>query len=349
VATKKTKKPASAKKNGAAVKPNGKTKKAPPAVAEQTAVQRTAEQARFALRRMERNFYDMQRLRLQAGGRNLRKGPESPIQLYEVDLAAIERRTAELAAVEKGVLSDIQDLLDTMPFYVDVLSKKPDYKGIGPTMAAVILSEFDFAKQETPSQAWSFAGLAPTPCKRCKSCQSVVELLESTAGNVHYAHKGRARPGEEKNKCKALLGGLPIGEKDVFDSGQSMRPVRGEKLRYNSFLRSKMVGVLAEVLIKVKSPWTKFYYEYKHRKQTAGWGKSDGHRDFASKRYMIKMLLLDIWTKFRTYHGLPVRPSYQEQYQGHVHHAAPQTSPAAVVEEQFDDPIIQAELDQASM
>jgi hypothetical protein len=341
VATKKTK-PA---KTAATTK---RKKKETPS-AEQTAVQRTAEQARFALRRMERNFYDMQRLRLQAGGRNLRKGPESPIQLYEVDLAAIERRTAELAAVEKGVLSDIQDLLDTMPFYVDVLSRKPDYKGIGPTMAAVILSEFDFANQETPSQAWSFAGLAPVPCKRCKHCQSVVELQESTAGNAHYIHKGKTRAGEEKSKCKALVKGLPLGEKDVFDSGQSMRPVRGEKLRYNSFLRSKMVGVLAEVLIKVKSPWTKFYYEYKHRKQTAGWGRSDGHRDFASKRYMIKMLLLDIWTKFRTYHGLPVRPSYQEQYQGHVHHAAPQTSPAAVVEEQFDDPAIQAELEQASL
>jgi hypothetical protein len=330
-----------------------RAKKLPEAPTEQTAAQaaaeRTTAQARFALRRMERNFYDIQRLRLQAGGRVARKAEGNEIQLHPVDLAAIESRANELLRVEKGVLGDIQGLLDTMPFYVQVLSKKPDYKGIGPTMAAVILSEFDFAKQEYPSQAWSFAGLAPIPAKRCKSCQSLVELLESTAGNVHYAHKGRARPGEEKTKCKALLGGLPLGEKDVFDSGQSMRPVRGEKLRYNSFLRAKMVGVLAEVLIKVKSPWTKFYYEYKHRKQTAGWGRNDGHRDFASKRYMIKMLLLDIWTKFRTFHGLSVRSSYQEQYQGHTHHAAPQVAPPPIAEEVFDDPIVQAELEQASL
>jgi hypothetical protein len=339
-----------AKKTDSKEKVVRRPKKAPvDQTTEQASAERTAAQSRFALRRMERNFYDIQRLRLQAGGRITRKAEGNEIQLHPVDLAAIESRANELLSVEKGVLGDIQGLLNTMPFYRDVLSKKPDYKGIGPTMAAVILSEFDFAKQETPSQAWSFAGLAPVPAKRCKSCQKVVELQESTAGNAHYIHKGKARTGDEKSKCKALLSGVPLGERDVFDSGQSMRPVRGEKLRYNAFLRAKMVGVLAEVLIKVKSPWTKFYYDYKHRKQTAGWGTSDGHRDFASKRYMIKHLLLDIWTKFRTYHGLPVRPSYQEQYQGHTHHAALQFTTPAIVEEVFDDPIVQAELEQASL
>jgi Transposase IS116/IS110/IS902 family len=345
VATKKTK-PAKT-----ATTTKRKKKEGTPAT--ETAVQRTAEQARFALRRMERNFYDIQRLRLQAGGRNLRKGPDSQIQLYEVDLAAIERRTSELAAVEKGVLSDIQDLLDTMPFYVDVLSKKPDYKGIGPTMAAVILSEFDFARQETPSQAWAFAGLAPINARRCKACQGLLDPAEHDMykhrptrprrGPVEAEADSKAKP----TKCK--LADAFLTDAQTFASGESMRPVRGEKLRYNAFLRAKMVGVLAEVLIKVKSPWTKFYYDYKHRKQTAGWGKSDGHRDFASKRYMIKMLLLDIWTKFRTYHGLPVRQSYQEQYQQHTHHAAPQSAPAHVVDEPFVDPSVQAELEQASL
>jgi hypothetical protein len=34
---------------------------------------------------------------------------------------------------------------------------------------------------------------------------------------------------------------------------------------------------------------------------------------------MVKMMLLEIWTAWREFEGLPVRPSYHEEKLGHVH------------------------------
>lgn len=99
---------------------------------------------------------------------------------------------------------------------------------------------------------------------------------------------------------------------------------RGEKANWNNFLKTKLLGVLAPCLIKANSPWRKFYDDYKHRKASAGWGKSDGHRHAAAMRYMVKMFLLELWKEWRTLEGLPVTPTYAEAKLGirHGDHAA---------------------------
>ena len=53
----------------------------------------------------------------------------------------------------------------------------------------------------------------------------------------------------------------------------------------------------------------------------------DLHRAQASLRYMIKMLLLDLWKAWRTYEGLSVRPSYHEEKQGGHGYGAAMQSP----------------------
>ena len=52
------------------------------------------------------------------------------------------------------------------------------------------------------------------------------------------------------------------------------------------------------------------------------WAKSDAHLHQASQRYMVKMFLLELWKQWRTFEGLEVRPSYQEEYLGHKHNEA---------------------------
>src|SRR5579872_6260993 len=100
------------------------------------------EKIRQNLRRQVRFFYDVQRCRLQTGGRVLGQSKEGPIELDEGDLKHLEGRHAELEKLEKNLLKDIEKTLDTIPFYEDVLTDKSRYKGLGPTMSAVILSEF---------------------------------------------------------------------------------------------------------------------------------------------------------------------------------------------------------------
>jgi hypothetical protein len=296
-------------------------------------VKRTKEQSRNALIKKVKMFYDLQRLRMQAAGRTYKRADEDEIQLHEVDVAILEMRAQELEMAEKHALSDIKEHLQTIPFYNEVLSDKVRYRGVGPTMAGIILSAFDIDLADTVSKMWSFAGLRPIPCFRCKTCHAVVDGLS-------YAHP--------KGKC--LWVGKELPEGAVYASGKAQRPQRGEKLHYNSFLRTKLVGVLAPVLLKCNSPWRKHYDDYKLRKASAKWGLSDAHRHQAAMRYMIKMLLQDIYKEWRTFLGLPARPPYAEEYLGHKHHAA--TNGAAVAAARAAatiDPEVAAELEQLDL
>ncbi len=311
-------------------------------------VTRTREQDRAALRRKVEMFYDLQRLRIQSAGRTYERADGTSIQLHEVDVAILERRAKDLESAERAALRDVQEHLDTITFYRKVLSDKVRYRGIGPTMAGVILSSFAIEREDTVSKMWAFAGLRPMPAHRCRSCHSVVET-DKEGAFLHIKERARTvappKPGEapvaKLPKCPKAA--AVLGLADVYESAQAQRPTKGEKLAYNSFLRTKLVGVLAPVMLKVGSPWKKHYSDYKTRKATAGWGKSDGHRHQASMRYMIKMLLLDIWTEWRTCEGLPVRPSYHEEKQ-HGHAARAGFATASVLEEEALSPEVEAEL-----
>lgn len=50
------------------------------------------------------------------------------------------------------------------------------------------------------------------------------------------------------------------------------------------------------------------------------WGYSDLHRHRASIRYMIKMLLRQIYIDWRTFENLPVREPYEVEYLKRQHH-----------------------------
>jgi len=132
-------------------------------------------------------------------------------------------------------------------------------------------------------------------------------------------------------------------------TGRAVKRKRGEKLNHNPFLKAKLVKVLADCMIKSKSPWTEHYYAYKTRKKNervdkcmacdgrgkykdgktcqncggtggpAPWGSSDAHRDMAARRYMIKMFLLALWKEWREIEGLPTGDTYAEAYLNRRH------------------------------
>lgn len=284
-------------------------------------VQRTREQEILALRREVHLFYDFQRLRIQTAGRTLPRPGEHEILLHPLDVEMLKNRASELEKLEALALGDIKARLKRFGFY-HILSDKELYKGVGPTMSGVILSEFNIHKADTPSKFWAVSGLAPIPAVRCKLCHAVLE-----PDGAFFKHKPERSHGPRKTingeekpslpKCSRAKESLSPAQ--VYESGQTMRPKKGEKLPYNAWLKTKMVGVLAPVLLQVGSPWRKHYDDYKNRKIQAGWGRSDAHRHQAALRYMIKMLLLDIWRRWREYEGLPIVPPYAEAYLGHGH------------------------------
>lgn len=159
--------------------------------------ERTIDQSRLALKRKVRMMYDLQRLRMQAAGRTLTR-PTKPdseekveIFLHESDLMVLERRAADLRKVEKEALKDVETHLNTISFYKNVLSDKELYKGVGPTMAGVILSEFDIRRADTVSKMWKFAGLTSTPAHRCKKCFTL--MTEDEDGKEKRAELERQR------------------------------------------------------------------------------------------------------------------------------------------------------------
>lgn len=274
------------------------------------------------LKRAVRFFYDLQKLRIQAGNRNTAQ--DQPAILDEEDKEFIGLISDKTKEVEKLALNQVAKLLKGIPIYERFLK---DVRGIGPTMAGVIISEISIEKAQTVSGLWAWCGLA------------------------------------------------------VRD-GVADRLKRGEKARYNPFLKSKIVRVAAECLIKSKSEYTRFYYDYKHRKATmrvpvcmachgagvaretkkkiidsegksveitdpnapkagskcrncngtgkdAPWGKSDLHRHNAAMRYMMKMFLIDLYLKWRALEGLPVSEPYAAAKLG-IRHGDHATHPANI-------------------
>lgn len=219
---------------------------------------------------------------------------EDVVSLREISDAAREQ--------EKNIEKMLKKMLKRFPVHVEFLSQ---VKGVGPIAAATIISEFDIEIATTVSKMWQYAGLNPGMVRGKKR-------VENKDGTVTF-------------KVTDTL-------------------IRGDKLTagfvapFNKNLRVALCGILADGFIKAQAPYAlEYYYPYKQRLSlserptteiTAKGGKPKdlqwkeakaAHRDRAAKRYMIKHFLRDLYVAWRSIEGLPVRPSYQEEYLGHKH------------------------------
>jgi len=102
------------------------------------------------------------------------------------------------------------------------------------------------------------------------------------------------------------------------------RLVKGQKSCFNTFLRSKLCGVLGGSFLKCKSPYSVHYYEYKNRlenSESVTWKDATKiHIHRAAMRKMIKEFLKDLYVAWRTLDDLPMRRPYEEEYLGRSHH-----------------------------
>ena len=238
----------------------------------------------------------------------------------------VEERTFRLEDLEmfKKIADDAKEkeieceknlkrVLKRFPIWTEYLE---GVKGVGTIAAGWIIGEFDIEKATTVSKMWQFAGLNPGMVRGVKDI--------------------------EKDKYKPSMGEVireyttMKGVKHVHVLTDEL--IRGDKLTegftapFNQNLRTALVGVLADGFIKHQNYYAmEFYYPYKarleqeentvlHVGKEKQWKEvNKGHRDRAAKRYMIKMFLKDLYVAWRTIEGLPVRPSYQEEYLGHKH------------------------------
>jgi hypothetical protein len=208
---------------------------------------------------------------------------------------------AEICKSEEIGKKNLAALLKEYPIYNAWLK---DIKGIGPAMAAVLISEIDIHKAKYPSSLWKLAGL-----------------------DVAEDGRGRSRRAEHL-----------VSREYVTADGETKER---NGVTFNPFLKTKLIGVLAGGFLKAgDNPYSRIYRDYKTRLENhAVYGLANeanriaefkakgqkyapkGHRHNMAQRYMIKRFLVDLYRAWRELEGLEVAPEYSEAKLGYSHAA----------------------------
>jgi hypothetical protein len=219
----------------------------------------------------------------------------------------------ELEESEERHLKNVEKMLVEYPIWNEFLSKIP---GCGPKMGGIIISEIDIKIAKYPSSLWQYAGLGVEP------------------------------DGAGTSRRKEHLKVIPYTDKDG-------NPATRVGIRFNPFLKTKLIGVLGPCILKsgtkkVKvddktkildlensSSYVKIYLNYKNRLENhSQYGVAfdstikgnKAHRHNMAIRYMIKRFLVDLYNVWRKLENLPVAPEYGEAKLGHIHGAGPSFS-----------------------
>jgi len=221
--------------------------------------------------------------------------------------------------------------LEKIPVYTEYLA---NIRGVGPALAAVLITYLDPAKARHASSFWRYCGLDVGPDGAGRS-RRVEHLIER-----EYIDKN----GKQATRLSTT---------------------------YNPWLKMKLLGALGPSFLRSHSPWRDQFDNYKHRiisdpnkeKVTLiEWKKnfnqmkkqvtdkelseedmgvamrqlwSPGRVKNAAIRYMVKQFLADFWIKWRTMEGLHVSEPYAVAKLGMLPHGGggPTTQAAEISQE----------------
>jgi hypothetical protein len=201
------------------------------------------EQQQKELRSLVRTMYDYQDMRLRTANRLRLKADDTDMdetfmddaEISEKDYDVIEYVKLSTQKIEKRISKELKRIIEPEPiwktFFLNV-------RGCGHLMSAAILSEFNIQKAETVSKMWQFAGLNSSLVKGKK----IIKITKNT-DKSQLIKEYENKDGE---KCGIIL---------------TNEMVRGDKRTpgfvapYNSWLRTKLCGVLAGGMIKASVRW----------------------------------------------------------------------------------------------
>ncbi len=196
----------------------------------------------------------------------------------------------DLEQTEKQHFKNLEKILAEYPVFTEFLDK---ITGIGPAIAGVIVSEIDIRAAKYASSLWSYAGLG-----------------------VETDGRGTSRRQEHLH--------------DVAYTDKEGNPQTRKGIRFNPFLKTKLVGVLGASFLRcANSPYRQIYLNYKNRLQNRpDWAdKTKGHIHAAAIRYMIKIFLIHLYEAWKDIEGLPRLQPYSEGKLKMAAHGAAPSSP----------------------
>lgn len=325
------------------------------------------QETRTTLRLLVRSRDNFQEIRKAVDNRIGMKADGTKQNRPEVAISPADKKMlAGIAAAareqEKTIEESLEEVLNRFSFYTEWLSK---VKGVGPNHAAWLIGEIDIRhKAENVSKIYQFAGLNPgmvlgqksvekkkykpemgeiigylpprkdgerrlrvltnTPVRGDKKTKdflcpfnsrfrtslmgrlatSMIKAEGKYAIEVYYALHV---PAHYRDPTKTDTKGVPWVEKRPYLAGQYGRLDLSEKMTTETKKENKIISL----------PW----------KDT-----TEGHREMAAKRKMIKVFLADFYHHWRTIEGLPVRKPYSEEYLGKYH--------GTTEVEEFDQPSV---------
>lgn len=234
------------------------------------------------LRRAVRFLYDLQQLRIETllRGRDKDPGSDEPPTDLDPDAKKFQEATSKgMLTLEKSALREVDRIASKFPVYEWLNAQK----GVGPTTIGFLLSEFDIHRGVRISNFWSFAGLGVVHADEDEESFCVVvsrvrdpkRWFSPDHGGMNdaipfYRFDGpdaRGRAEREASRLNSDAGGA--FDVTVLPVARSPRPKKGEKLKFNRWLRSKCLFVLGGGLLKANNEKYRAMYDaYKHRKQT---------------------------------------------------------------------------------
>lgn len=163
-----------------------------------------------------------------------------------------------------------------------------DIPGCGPVMAGVMIAFLDPHKARHISSFWRYCGL------------DVVDVDGQPEGRrmkKSHMHETEYVDADGELKTKMTLG-------------------------YNPWLKSKVLFVLGDCLMRANDDYKVIYNKYKHRLQNRPdlADASKGRIHMMAKRYMVKQLLADLWLTWREMEDLPITRPYHEAKLGMAPH-----------------------------
>lgn len=225
------------------------------------------------------------------------------------ELFLIQQYT-ELVRMERNQFDALEALLQEFPVYTEFLSK---IHGVGPAMAAILVSEINIYKTKYPSSIERLMGI------------DTVRVVNLDTGEEQD---------EGRSNRKAHL----VTREYIDKEGNTKTKL---SITYNPFLKTKIMGVLAPIFIKLgkridketgaityKNDYAPVFDNYKARIYNRNDGKyrTPIHIRNMAMRYMVKAFIQDLYKNWRRLEGLPVHPTYAVGKLGHNEHNSPSTT-----------------------
>lgn len=256
-----------------------------------------------SLKKLVHIYYNYQDNRISLDGQLDQKKDKTPkknARKIDPDITLIAQlQRDQFMKMEEDLGKKIAKIVKQHPFWNAYLKYVP---GLGPQIAAVILTTVDIYKATTVSKLWAYCGIATGTTKGKKVL------------------KGK----KDKNGRPKII----ITDTDVPID----KKTKGFLCPFNSFLKKTLSGNLADSFLRSKEHgyFHKFYYDRKKILIAKDWGTASpnpvdknkpkaGHQNKGAKRYMIKMFTQELHIVWRTFEELEVRPPFQEEKLGVKH------------------------------